>query len=314
MNILKYKMFQTKEGEIEKILIKKKNYISIRSMESMIDNSMGVIDFLNQFIQNSKDNGDIETSFTQELQDRIKRDSQTKLEYTKFKKLLEYRINPTVVGDTFHQEGCNYRVDIKFPSSMEIIGDKYYRIFLTSCDEVLKIDNISYISDIDNTNLSNKLVCIMVMNKMCIGTIVLESESIKYQMKISGSLSKLDKYKNMTLGLHVHTQGDISDDCKKCGVHYNPTLQFHGDVSGERHLGDLGNIEIDSNGNSEFIIYFTSFPSVNDILINNFLGRSIVLHDSQDDLGKEKNTNSVKTGNSGNRIACGVIGGIYENS
>jgi len=315
-------MFQQRRlHEIDHILIQKKNYISIRSMEPMENDTidLDVIGYLEKVLDSVKENGDLTSFITEDLQERIKVDSHTTLEYNKFINILRRYVNEyTIEKDTIYQKGCNYRVDIKFPSNIELIGDKYYRIFLSSCDSSgiqdltkLKIDNITYISDINDVHLTNKLVCIMVMNKKCIGTIELISESITYKMKVSGSLGGLEKYKNKVLGLHIHTQGDISDDCKKCGVHYNPTFQFHGDISGERHLGDLGNITIDENGNCVFETYFTTFPLPNDILLHNFLGRSIVLHDSIDDLGNGQDDNSVKTGDSGNRIACGVIGGVY---
>jgi Cu-Zn family superoxide dismutase len=43
-------------------------------------------------------------------------------------------------------------------------------------------------------------------------------------------------------------------------------------------------------------------------LVKDIIGRSVIIHEDEDDLGKGGNEESIKTGNSGKRISCSVIG------
>src|SRR5436190_11293898 len=51
-------------------------------------------------------------------------------------------------------------------------------------------------------------------------------------------------------GFHIHEFGDCSAaDASSAGSHFNPTKTPHGAPdAAERHAGDLGNLEADSNG------------------------------------------------------------------
>jgi Cu-Zn family superoxide dismutase len=90
-------------------------------------------------------------------------------------------------------------------------------------------------------------------------------------------------------------------------MHFNPENNTHGDISFPvRHVGDYGNVETDEFGNIEAVLVDYSFSKIYGTY--GVLGRTIVLHQLEDDLGLQNNTGSKTTGNAGARIACGVIG------
>jgi len=121
-------------------------------------------------------------------------------------------------------------------------------------------------------------------------------------------------------GFHIHEKGNLLEGCSSLCSHFNPDNTRHGNISdtkNNRHAGDLGNITADKKGVCKQILYD------NIIKLNgkyNIIGRSVVIHDKEDDLGlgglnndkmikdKKIHAESIKTGNSGKRIACGVIG------
>lgn len=109
-------------------------------------------------------------------------------------------------------------------------------------------------------------------------------------------------------GLHVHEFGDISDGCMTAGAHWNPDGTLHGgryDERGVRHVGDLGNVVAGSDGRAVEDFVVADLPLAGN---RGILGRALVLHYGQDDLGRGNHEDSHTTGNSGGRMACGVIG------
>ena len=104
-------------------------------------------------------------------------------------------------------------------------------------------------------------------------------------------------------GFHIHEFGDMSDGCKSMGGHYNPDGVDHGHL-GDGHVGDLGNITADKNGQAKFTIRADRVDLIGD---RSVVGRGIVVHADEDDLGKGGDDESLKTGNAGDRLACGVI-------
>uniref|UniRef100_A0AB74UEE2 Superoxide dismutase [Cu-Zn] n=1 Tax=Protohermes xanthodes TaxID=1452977 RepID=A0AB74UEE2_9NEOP len=107
-------------------------------------------------------------------------------------------------------------------------------------------------------------------------------------------------------GFHVHAKGDLTGGCLTTSGHFNPENKKHGAPDDkERHVGDLGNIVANHDGIARF--------SLDDSIISlcgshNILGRAVVVHASEDDLGKGGHEDSLTTGHAGARVACGVIG------
>lgn len=103
-------------------------------------------------------------------------------------------------------------------------------------------------------------------------------------------------------GLHVHRYGDLTKGCTSTCDHYNPTGSKHGGPKGaRRHRGDLGNIYVDRDGNSRQTIEC-------DVRVEEIVGRALVLHADEDDLGTGGTKESETTGSAGARIDCGIIG------
>ena len=104
-------------------------------------------------------------------------------------------------------------------------------------------------------------------------------------------------------GFHIHEFGDLSNGCETAGAHYNPDNVDHGDLQ-QGHVGDLENVIADENGVAKIEIIA---PRVDLLGERSIIGRSLVIHEDEDDLGKGGDAESLKTGNAGNRLGCGVI-------
>lgn len=103
-------------------------------------------------------------------------------------------------------------------------------------------------------------------------------------------------------GIHIHENGSCEDGGNAAGGHFNPDGVKHGflatDSFAGAHAGDLGNIEVNQNGEG------TLYMVVPGLTISggkyNVEGRSVILHEKKDDFGQP-------TGNAGGRVGCGVI-------
>ena len=107
-------------------------------------------------------------------------------------------------------------------------------------------------------------------------------------------------------GFHIHEYGDLTDGCKSACAHFNPDGMTHGGLdTAVRHFGDLGNIT-SSKSVAEGELFLPNGRL--DTSRYGILGRMIIVHADRDDLGMGGDEESLKTGNAGKRLACGVIG------
>ncbi len=101
-------------------------------------------------------------------------------------------------------------------------------------------------------------------------------------------------------GFHVHEKGDCSaPDFTSAGGHFNPSGKPHGDPAhADHHVGDMPMLVADASGKA------TLRADVSPMSIggaDGITGRSVVVHADPDDF------KSQPAGNSGPRVACGVI-------
>jgi len=102
-------------------------------------------------------------------------------------------------------------------------------------------------------------------------------------------------------GIHVHEKGDCSNlKGKSMGAHFSPEQSGHGLPSAPtKHLGDLGNVKIEPDGEGKLEILVPKANLKPDDAFS-FLGKALVIHASED-----KGTG--ETGEAGEPVACAVI-------
>jgi Cu-Zn family superoxide dismutase len=102
-------------------------------------------------------------------------------------------------------------------------------------------------------------------------------------------------------GFHVHEAGDCSAaDATSAKGHFNPATKAHGHhASAEHHAGDMPNLVADSSGKATLSVELDTLSLTEGPA--GILNRSVVIHADPDDYKTQP------AGNSGKRVACGVI-------
>jgi len=112
-------------------------------------------------------------------------------------------------------------------------------------------------------------------------------------------------------GFHIHKAGDLrGEGCKGACEHWHkgPGKGVHGGrprPGAVRHTGDLGNIELKHGSAVARYTYFLEGVKPSELL-----GRAMIIHEDEDDLGRGQHEDSKVTGHSGARIGCAIFGRI----
>lgn len=114
-------------------------------------------------------------------------------------------------------------------------------------------------------------------------------DGVLVEAEIFGLPDRSSRSASAFYAMHIHENGDCSDDFTHTGDHYNPDGQPHPD-----HAGDL--LPLLSNRGYAWSSFYDKRFTIDEIL-----GRSVIIHAMPDDFLTQP------SGNSGAKIACGVI-------
>ncbi|MDT0647322.1 superoxide dismutase family protein [Zunongwangia sp. F260] len=131
------------------------------------------------------------------------------------------------------------------------------------------------------------------------GTVTFTEENGEVRME--GTISGLSEG---THAIHIHENADCSaEDGSSAGGHWNPTNEPHGEWGDSEgyHRGDIGNFQVDSNGEGNVSMSTDQWCIGCDDENMNIVGKAVIVHDGVDDY------TSQPSGDAGTRVGCGEI-------
>ncbi len=109
-------------------------------------------------------------------------------------------------------------------------------------------------------------------------------------------------------GIHIHGVAACSPTFAAAGPHYNPAVRQHGLLNANGpHAGDLPNLIVNEAGVAHLDattdrVSLKNGPATLFDTTTNAVGSALIIHANEDD-----QLDNATNGNSGGRIACGVI-------
>lgn len=179
-------------------------------------------------------------------------------------------------------------------------------IALISCTQEKKVDTTT--TDVDSTVIDDTMTMdsTTVADDMKTYTINAKSgtntEGTVSFAQNGAEVTMTIDVKNLTPGthaVHIHEFGDCSaPDASSAGGHWNPSTDDHGKWGEEQyHMGDIGNLEADANGNAS-LKFSTDKWSLGGDDMTNIIGKTLIIHEKEDDFKTQP------TGNAGGRVGC----------
>jgi superoxide dismutase, Cu-Zn family len=158
-------------------------------------------------------------------------------------------------------------------------------------------------------------VSLFITANVYAGTAVAELKGIASDSRMKGKLKFTEEKGGVVVlgefskaptgkhGIHIHEKGSCEDAGRAAGGHLNPSGNPHGyapkDFPLHSHPGDMGNIQVDIDGNATYKVHMPELGLAASSRYD-IRKRAVIITEKEDDF-------SQPAGNSGVPIACGVI-------